>query len=127
MLLQNDTDRTILLEADGKRTELRPGENTEVSYDVKVAHLYLSPPVKPVEASVEERLKALAARVFQVDESKVVLSSALASDLNASAVDLVLFISEVEKLFGVKISVVEAQQIMTIEDALNLLASKGVS
>ena len=126
MLLQNDTDRTILLEADGKRTELRPGENTEVSYDVKVAHLYLSPPVKPVEA-VEERLKALAARVFQVDESKVVPSAALASDLNASAVDLVLFISEVEKSFGVKISVVEAQQIMTIEDALNLLASKGVS
>ena len=132
VLLQNSMNVTITIEADGKRATLQPGENMRVANTTRVVRIHTArPKVMPKKASptgypVEERLLELAARVFKADESKISLSADLVSDLNATTATLVVFILEMEKEFDVGINDVEAEQVMTLEDALELLTSKGI-
>lgn len=125
MFLQNDMEVTIIVEADGKHTILQPGENMQAD-DIRVVHIYPSPPFTVVEASANERLKAVIMRVFDVPEEAVVPQADFMDDFHADAVSLVKFVLEVEEEFGVRISDEEAEKTFTVEGAQKYLEDRGI-
>ena len=72
-------------------------------------------------ASILERVRAVVADKLGVDESQVVPEASFTEDLNADSLDLVELIMSLEEEFGVKISDEDAEQIRTVQDALNYL------
>jgi acyl carrier protein len=125
MFLQNDMELTIIVEADGKHTILQPGENMQAD-DIRVVHIYPSPPFKLVEGSANERLKALIMRVFDVPEEAVVPQADFVEDFHSNVVGLVRFIMEMEEEFGVHIDGEEAEKMFTVEGAQKYLEDKGI-
>ena len=56
-----------------------------------------------------------------VNPSEVPMNATFAGDLNADSLDTVELIMEFEKAFGVSIQDDDAQNISTVEDAVNLV------
>ena len=56
-----------------------------------------------------------------VNPSEVTMNATFAGDLNADSLDTVELIMEFEKAFGVSIQDDDAQNISTVEDAVNLV------
>ena len=82
--------------------------------------------------SLEDRVKNIVADKLGVEEDKVVLSSSFMNDLDADSLDLVELIMAFEEEFStedspVEISDEDAENILTVQDALDFLTNKGIS
>ena len=82
--------------------------------------------------SLEDRVKNIVADILGVVEDKVVLSASFMNDLDADSLDLVELIMAFEEEFStddlpVEISDEDAENILTVQDALDFLTKKGIS
>ena len=82
--------------------------------------------------SLEDRVKNIVADKLGVEEDKVVLSSSFMNDLDADSLDLVELIMAFEEEFStddspVEISDEDAENILTVQNALDFLTNKGIS
>ena len=82
--------------------------------------------------SLEDRVKNIVADKLGVEEDKVVLSASFMNDLDADSLDLVELIMAFEEDFStddspVEISDEDAENILTVQDALDFLTNKGIS
>jgi len=82
--------------------------------------------------SLEDRVKNIVADKLGVEEDKVVLSASFMNDLDADSLDLVELIMAFEEEFStddlpVEISDEDAENILTVQDALDFLTNKGIS
>jgi acyl carrier protein len=83
-------------------------------------------------ATVYDRVKNVVVDRLGVEESSVTMEASFVDDLNADSLDLVELIMAFEEEFStdelaVKISDEDAEQIRTIENAVDFITSKGVS
>ena len=83
-------------------------------------------------ATILERVKAIVAEKLSVDEDEVVPEASFVDDLNADSLDLVELIMAFEEEFStednpIEISDEEAEQITTVQQAIDFLKSKGVT
>ena len=83
-------------------------------------------------ATVYDRVTNVVVDRLGVDESTIAMESSFVDDLNADSLDLVELIMAFEEEFStdsltLKISDEDAEQIRTIQDAVDFIKSKGVS
>ena len=83
-------------------------------------------------ATVYDRVKDVVVDRLGVDESAIAMESSFVDDLNADSLDLVELIMAFEEEFStdsltLKISDEDAEQIRTIQDAVDFIKNKGVS
>ena len=69
--------------------------------------------------SVEERVKKIIAEKLSVELSEVVPEASFVDDLGADSLDLVELIMSMEEEFDTDISDEDAEQITTVQDAIN--------
>ncbi|MBU0492225.1 MAG: acyl carrier protein [Chloroflexi bacterium] len=74
---------------------------------------------------VFERIKAIIVEQLGVDPDQVVESADFRNDLKADSLDLVELIMSMEEEFGEEISDEEAQQITTVEQAVNYVIKRA--
>ena len=82
-------------------------------------------------ATVYERVKRVVVDKLSVEEDAVVSEASFVESLNADSLDLVELIMALEEEFSdsgtkIEISDSEAEQIHTVEDAVNYLKGHGV-
>ncbi len=82
-------------------------------------------------ATVFERLRKVIVEQLDVEEKDVNISTSLVDDLDADSLDLVELITAIEEEFSVsgksiEISDEDAEQIMTVQSAVNYLNAHGV-
>tara|TARA_B100000809_G_C14995930_1_gene479717 strand:+ start:588 stop:839 length:252 start_codon:yes stop_codon:yes gene_type:complete len=82
--------------------------------------------------SLEDKVKNIVADKLGVEEDKVVLSASFMNDLDADSLDLVELIMAFEEEFStddspVEISDEDAENITTVQNALDFLTKKGIS
>ena len=68
--------------------------------------------------SVEEKVKKIIAEKLSVDMEKVVPDASFVDDLGADSLDLVELIMSMEEEFDMDISDEDAEQIVTVKDAI---------
>lgn len=71
-----------------------------------------------------ERIKKIIADHLDIEESKIVLESSLSDDLGADSFDTVELIMALEEQFEIEISDEEAQEILTIKNAVDFVDRK---
>ena len=69
--------------------------------------------------SVEERVKKIIAEKLSVDIEEVVPEASFVDDLGADSLDVVELIMAMEEEFDTDISDEDAEQITTVQDAIN--------
>ncbi len=69
----------------------------------------------------QNRLKKIIAEQLSVDEEEVVPEASFIEDLNADSLDLVELIMTLEEEFDIKISDEDAENIRTVQDAIDYL------
>jgi acyl carrier protein len=72
-------------------------------------------------SDAQERLRKLIAEQLRVDEEEVVPEASFIEDLNADSLDLVELIMTLEEEFNIKISDEDAENIRTVQDAIDYL------
>ncbi|HLI50202.1 MAG TPA: acyl carrier protein [Thermomicrobiaceae bacterium] len=72
-------------------------------------------------SSLFERVQAVVAEQLGVDPEKVTPDAEFVQDLNADSLDLVELIMQLEEEFGVEISDEEAENIVTVNDAMEFI------
>ena len=82
--------------------------------------------------SLEDRVKNIVADKLGVEEAQVVSSASFMNDLDADSLDLVELIMAFEEEFStddspVEISDEDAENILTVQNALDFLTKKGIS
>ncbi len=82
-------------------------------------------------ATIFERIKAIVVEQLGVDEADVVPTASFVEDLGADSLDLVELIMSLEEEFTqgdqkVEIPDEAAEQIVTIQDAINYIKEQGV-
>ncbi len=70
------------------------------------------------------RVRAILVDQLGVQEEAVTLEASFQEDLEADSLDLVQLIMELEDQFGIKISDEEAEQILTVGNAVDFIASQ---
>ena len=83
-------------------------------------------------ADVYDRVRKVVVDRLAVDEAKVVPEASFLDDLNADSLDLVELIMALEEEFSsggqdLKISDEDAEQIRTVQQAVDFIKSKGFS
>lgn len=71
-----------------------------------------------------DRIKKIIASNLEIDESKIVLEASFADDLGADSLDTVELIMAFEEHFEIEIPDEEAQEILTVKDAVNYVNDK---
>lgn len=69
----------------------------------------------------QDRLKKIIAEQLSVDEEEVVPEASFIEDLNADSLDLVELIMTLEEEFNIKISDEDAENIRSVQDAIDYL------
>jgi len=72
-----------------------------------------------VTASTFERLKKIIVEQLGVDEADVKLEASFVDDLNADSLDLVELVMSLEEEFGTEISDEDAENIRSVQDAVD--------
>ena len=73
--------------------------------------------------SVEDKVKKIIAEKLSVDLDEVVLEAAFVDDLGADSLDLVELIMSMEEEFDIDISDEDAEQLVTVKDAIEYTRS----
>ena len=72
--------------------------------------------------SVEAKIKAIIAEQLGIDEDEVVNEASFIDDLGADSLDLVELIMALEEEFGQEISDEEAENIQTVQGAIDYIS-----
>ncbi|HCX89758.1 MAG: acyl carrier protein [Deltaproteobacteria bacterium CG_4_9_14_3_um_filter_44_9] len=72
--------------------------------------------------SVEAKIKAIIAEQLGIDEEEVVNEASFIDDLGADSLDLVELIMTLEEEFGQEISDEEAENIQTVQEAIDYIS-----
>jgi acyl carrier protein len=79
-------------------------------------------------SEIEERVRKVLAEQLAVDESQITPEARFAEDLNADSLDLVEAVLALEEEWSIEIPEEEMENVKTVGQAVNLVASKlGVS
>jgi acyl carrier protein len=70
------------------------------------------------------QLKKLIVELLEVDESKVVPQASFADDFNADSLDFIELITAVEDTFKIEISDEDAENLQTVQNAIDYVESK---
>jgi acyl carrier protein len=76
------------------------------------------------ENEIFEQLKKLIVELLEVDESKVVPEASFADDFSADSLDFIEFITAVEDTFKIEIPDEDAENLQTVQDAIDYIESK---
>ena len=76
------------------------------------------------ETETFEQLKELIVELLEVDESAVVPAASFADDFNADSLDFIELITAVEDTFKIEISDEDAENLQTVQDAIDYIESK---
>lgn len=76
------------------------------------------------EQEVLEKVIQLISERFSVDVLKITKDTTFQEDLGADSLDVVELVMELEDTFGIQISDEDAEQIVTIGDAVNYIVSQ---
>jgi acyl carrier protein len=76
-------------------------------------------------ASTYERMKKIVVEQLGVDEEDVKPEASFVDDLNADSLDLVELIMSLEEEFGAEISDEDAENIRTVQDAVDYIEEHG--
>jgi acyl carrier protein len=76
-------------------------------------------------ASTYDRLKKIVVEQLGVDEDEVKPEASFVDDLNADSLDLVELIMSLEEEFGAEISDEDAENIRTVQDAVDYIDEHG--
>ena len=71
-----------------------------------------------------EQLKKLIVELLEVDESEVVPEASFADDFNADRLDFIELITAVEDTFKIEIPDEDAENLQTVQDALDYIEAK---
>lgn len=71
--------------------------------------------------TVEERVKAVTARVLNVDPSEITPESAFTTDLGAESVQSVELVASFEEEFGIEMDEDAALSVQTVGDAVDFI------
>ena len=71
--------------------------------------------------SVEDKVKQIIVNQLGVEESSVVTKAKFIEDLGADSLDIVELVMAMEEAFGIDIPDEEAENIRTVEDAVNFV------
>jgi acyl carrier protein len=75
--------------------------------------------------SLEDRVKQLVVKQLGVEESAVVGKAKFIEDLGADSLDIVELVMAMEEAFGVDIPDEEAENIRTVDDAVQFIKRAG--
>jgi len=70
------------------------------------------------------QLKKLIVELLEVDESKVVPTASFADDFNADSLDFIELITAVEDTFKIEIPDEDAENLQTVQNAIDYIESK---
>ena len=70
-----------------------------------------------------EKLKKIIAEVLNVDEEEITLSTTFMDDLGADSLDVLQIIMGIEEEFDIEIPTELAENITTVEEAVNMIKS----
>ncbi len=76
------------------------------------------------EQEVLDKVIQLISERFSVDVLKITKDTTFQEDLGADSLDVVELVMELEDIFGIQISDEDAEQIVTIGDAVNYIVSQ---
>jgi acyl carrier protein len=76
------------------------------------------------ETETFEQLKKLIVELLEVDTSKVVPNASFVDDFNADSLDFIELITAVEDTFKIEISDEDAENLQTVQDAIDYIESK---
>jgi acyl carrier protein len=76
-------------------------------------------------ASTYDRMKKIVVEQLGVDEDEVKPEASFVDDLNADSLDLVELIMSLEEEFGAEISDEDAENIRTVQDAVDYIEEHG--
>ena len=76
------------------------------------------------EQEVLDKVIQLISERFSVDVLKIIKDTTFQEDLGADSLDVVELVMELEDAFGIQISDEDAEQIVTIGDAVNYIVSQ---
>ena len=76
------------------------------------------------EQEVLDKVIQLISERFSVDVLKITKDTTFQEDLGADSLDVVELVMELEDAFGIQISDEDAEQIITIGDAVNYIVSQ---
>ena len=71
-----------------------------------------------------EQLKKLIVELLEVDELKIVPEASFADDFNADSLDFIELITAVEDTFKIEIPDEDAENLQTVQDAVDYIESK---
>ena len=71
-----------------------------------------------------EQLKGLIVELLEVDESKVVPEASFVDDFNADSLDFIELITAVEDTFKIEIPDEDAENLQTVQDAIDYIEAK---
>ncbi|MGD2065086.1 MAG: acyl carrier protein [Dehalococcoidia bacterium] len=71
-----------------------------------------------------EQLKKLIVELLEVDEAEVVPEASFADDFNADSLDFIELITAVEDTFKIEIPDEDAENLQTVQDALDYIEAK---
>jgi len=76
------------------------------------------------ESKTFEQLKKLVVEMLEIDESKVVPEASFADDFSADSLDFIELITAVEDTFKIEIPDEDAENLQTVQDAIDYIESK---